>query len=83
MCGERCYNVVFLHYSLRNTKMIEQIVANTVIDSFVESQRQSSLAKGVQLDANWAETQKSIWHNAIKSGQCTLDELKAMVFKKS
>lgn len=67
---------------IKEYKMIEQVVANTVIDSFVESQRQSSLANGIQLGSDWSETQKSLWQNAIKSGQCTLDELKAMVFKK-
>lgn len=63
--------------------MIEQNVAitNNVIDSLVESQRQSFLSKGIDLGSSWVETQKTIWQNAVKSGQCTLTDLQNMIFK--
>lgn len=63
--------------------MVEQnlVIANTAIDSLVESQRQSSIAKGIDLGASWAEVQKTVWQNAIKCGQCTLADLQKMIFK--
>lgn len=67
----------------KDLKMFEQSMADTIVNSLVEGHRQCLVAKGLEIQDNWVDVQKLVWHNALKAGQCTLQELQAMVFKKS
>lgn len=56
-------------------------VTDSIISSLVESQQRAQSLKGMDVGTDWVETQKTIWKNALASGQCTLQELQSLVFK--
>lgn len=72
--------ILFTNYEV-NDMTVDVQVNETVVASLVEAQHRALTLQGSEVGPNWVEIQKSIWANALETGQCTIEELKAMLFK--